>query len=130
MDDDDRETFARLRESLIEGYISVLHGLDSLDNQAEGNKFKMQIVYYLEALCTNQEKRFDFSNEMVCNIVDLYSDLCFILLNSPETKFELTTRHALFHAISERLESIRSNARLGYNKSNGIDEGSGTKQDR
>jgi len=50
LNEDDLEIMAKLRESLVEGYTSVLHGFAAPTSSQEPNQFAIQIYHYINAL--------------------------------------------------------------------------------
>jgi hypothetical protein len=73
-----------LRTSLIDGYISILHGMnpdkekDVLLTQQEIESHAMQMYYYLEALVNNAELQ--FPSTILKEIFELFFDLVVIFV--------------------------------------------------
>jgi hypothetical protein len=89
-DEEFEQQVMRVREALIEGYISILHGMnpdpenkkpriipqDAIDLHA------FQMFYYLEALVRNTE--LTFSPSILKEIFELFFDLIIIFVNSKQ----------------------------------------------
>lgn len=78
-DEDEQKIMLKLRESLVDGYSSVLHGLPNLPNEDQSYDFKLQIFHYLQALASCDPKEYQLNEEMVNSIVDLYCDLAYMI---------------------------------------------------
>lgn len=90
-DEDQEALIMKLRTALIDGYISILHGMnpdkDSQANQvisqADIEKHAMQMYYYLEALVSNTE--LSFQPSLLKEMFELFFDLIVIFVNIRET---------------------------------------------
>lgn len=69
--EEEQVIFSNLRESLIESYITIIHGLNSNDSQ---DIFGLQIVKYLKQLIECAGK-IQLSQKMICMMCELYSDI-------------------------------------------------------
>ena len=69
--------FAELRESLIDGYISILHGFFSTGSGAQGDLVKenyaLQMFYYIQSLVNSDGLK--FSGDILKNMIELYTDI-------------------------------------------------------
>jgi predicted Ser/Thr protein kinase len=89
-DEDHERTMQQLRLALIECYVSILHGLNEVEEEGQGfqqaqvqasNTFiephARSIHEYLESLL---DQNFNFHEEMLSNMFELYIDLVTIFV--------------------------------------------------
>jgi hypothetical protein len=69
--------FAELRESLIDGYVSILHGFFATGSGAPGDLVKenyaLQMFCYIQSLVNSDGLK--FSEEILKNMIELYTDI-------------------------------------------------------
>lgn len=88
-DEDNRTLLEQLRIALLDGYISILHGLQPENEmnmpqdparQAEIENFSLQMFQYLEAMVSNTN--LTFPPELLKAMFELYVDL--VSMNVPD----------------------------------------------
>ena len=92
-DEDNRALLEQLRIALLDGYISILHGIqpnfDDMNYQpnqaqtAEITEFSLQMFQYLEAMVTNTA--LTFPPELLKTMFELYIDLVSIHVSDQDT---------------------------------------------
>lgn len=63
----------KLRESLVEGYTSMLHGFPAPSSASDQYEFPTQIYFYITTMVQNAS--LTFSAAMCKQMIDLYVDL-------------------------------------------------------
>ena len=87
---------SKLRSSLVDAYISILHGMNpdrekgpAIIAQHDIDTHALQMYYFLEALVNNQELTFDPS--LLKEMFELFFDLIVIFVNVQESQTQATS---------------------------------------
>ena len=78
---EEEETMQKLRNALIEAYISIVHSSDTTTSQ-EFEDLTYQAFCYIEQL--TQKPDIQFSNEILVQIVELFTDIVLIMCQKYE----------------------------------------------
>ena len=88
--EEDQKLYQELRESLIQGYTSILHGFIPADgdaNNARGDPIKenyaLQMFCYIQSLV--QATDLNFSNEILKNLIELFTDIVLMFTAKRDT---------------------------------------------